>query len=34
MRRPELDDLDLLLIGLMMVAIAGFLAAGWAIWTA
>ena len=32
MKQPA-DDLDLLLVGLMLVAIAGFLAAGWALWT-
>ena len=29
----ETPDLDLLLIGLVMVAAAGFLAAGYALWT-
>ena len=32
--RAESNDIDLLLIGLMCVAIAGFLAAGWALWLA
>ena len=32
MHPSEDSDLDLILIGLMIVASAGFLAAGWAIW--
>ena len=32
MHRNETNDLDLLLVGLVMVAIAGFLAAGYALW--
>lgn len=33
MHRNEKNDLDLVLAGLVLVAIAGLLAAGWALWT-
>ena len=33
MQRNDANDLDLLLVGLLFVAVAGCLAAGWALWT-